>query len=387
MNNFVSPYFLLHLKNVKNILKDLIYQDDYGFKSSININKKYEYTKLELDKFDEETQEYIRDYCYCFGFEDEYNLVSILKELKDTYNIICDDILYNKIHKWFPNISRNISDKKIEILKYPYISNADIIIKYEDVVNEVSIIDNILCTTLYSEQNEKRINEYLLCLNKNISNKDIGRIIIFYELKDNDTLLQKIKLILRPYDQILYIDKRPTYIQIFEYCNNIFHNKVIILTNSDIYYSTTQGLNLLKNYNYDKKCVILTRYNDLQYMTNYKCNNSVYLEHEGLKLRSENFTGYSQDTWILKTPIITNPLMNLEMGIVGCDNFMVHALSKYYKIANPSKSIISIHVHEGWNSSKYTTLTYNGKKMNRGEYLGIKKKEGHIIQYLHATNL
>ncbi len=402
MNNIISPYLLLHLDNIKDILKEMIFQDEYDFKSSVFMKGNYDYIKsktdlqdvLKLDKLDEETKEYIRDYCYCFGFEDEYNLISILEKLKDNYEIICDDFLYNKINKWFPNISRDgTSEKTIEILKYPYNSKADIIIKYEDVVNETTLNDNILCTTLYSEKNEKRINEYLLCLTKNINNKDIGRIIIFYEIVgniDDDKLLTQVKLMLRPCDQIVYIEKRPSYIQIYEYCNNSFLNKIIILTNSDIYFSTSQGLNILKNYNYDGQkpnCVVLTRYNDLQYMPNYKCNNSIYLEHEGLKLRSENFTGYSQDTWIIKTPIKINSLMNLDMGVVGCDNFMIHALSKNYKVINPSKSIISVHVHEGWNSGKYSTVYYNGKKMNRGEYLNIKKKEGHVIQYLHATTI
>jgi hypothetical protein len=383
MNSYISPYLLLQLEDGKELLKKYI-ENVPIFRSITILNKEYK----KLDKLDDETNEYVREYCKLYGYVDEFNLVSQLSKLSGNYNINCDDYLYNKINKWFPNISRNNSDKTIEIVKYPYISNANVIIKYEDVFNEMSLIDNILCTTLYTETNEKRMNEYLFCLQKNLDNIDIGRIIIFYELiNESDILLQKVLSLLRKQDCIVYIKKRPTYEQIFNYCNENFPNKIIILTNSDIYFSKSKGLNLLQNYDYTGKCVILTRYNDLQYMQNFKSMNSLTIEHEGLKLRSENMAGYSQDTWIIKTPIKMNHLMNLEMGIVGCDNFIANSLSKNYKIINPSRTIISIHVHEGWNSGKYSSVSFNGKKMNRSEYIAIRKKEGHVIHYVGCNNL
>ena len=77
-----------------------------------------------------------------------------------------------------------------------------------------------LLTTLFNETKKERQDEYIQCIDMNISDPFISRIIVFYEKKDDsDYMLSILKD--RKVD-IVYIDKRPTYEDFFIYSN--IHN-------------------------------------------------------------------------------------------------------------------------------------------------------------------
>ena len=192
----------------------------------------------------------------------------------------------------------------------------------------------ILITQYYEPDNEERKIEIKDCLINNSKNKLIDEIHLFVE-KDYDfsfVNLDKIKLI--------NTDKQLSYKRSFDYSNDNFNNKnIIILANSDIYFNDT--LDKIHDLNFDKTFYALNKYQ-------LKQNGEIIL----------NKNRMAQDVWMWKIPIKVIRDKNNEndffdeedgviMGIGGCDNRIVKIMKETgYNIKNIGDKIQCIHNHK-----------------------------------------
>jgi hypothetical protein len=190
-----------------------------------------------------------------------------------------------------------------------------------------------LITQFYVPDNEDRKKEIITCLENNINNKYIKKIILFVE-KDYDEL----KKYNDPKITLVKTSDRLSFKMAFEYANtHISINKDIIyvLANSDIYYDDT--LIKLYEYNFDKNVLALTRIEEI------KNNKPIYFHQPT----------YSQDTWIWKNKIIIKDIYDdynkdgILMGIRSCDNRIAYIIhNSGYDIKNKYKLINTFHLHK-----------------------------------------
>lgn len=215
----------------------------------------------------------------------------------------------------------------------------------------------ILFTSLYEESNPIRQEEFLECLERNITNPYIKKINVFFERKGhNCSFEQKIINILTQSNKLTieYISSRPTFEFYFNIANTIYPNEKIIIANGDIFFDSTLSMipeSLLKN------CLIaLTRYNIDE--------NNHYILHDNKIPYSP-----SQDTWIFKSPII-DFFSDIQLGKLGCDPAIAYwAYKAGLKICNPSLTIKTYHLH----SSNLRTYSIEDSYDRIHSYLALKQ--------------
>ena len=190
----------------------------------------------------------------------------------------------------------------------------------------------ILLICWFNITDENRLNEINTCLEKNLSNVLIKKIILFYECDD----LNKIKEINHQKITIVpFISNRKRDVSfnfIVDYANKHFLNQFCIISNNDIYFDET--LNETNKLNFEKNnyFVALTRKNCGKYLNN---KNKIWEPHSA-----------SQDSWIFKTPI---KKMNddIKLGWIQCDNIIASNYSDLnYNVINPFYSINCWHLHK-----------------------------------------
>ncbi len=126
-------------------------------------------------------------------------------------------------------------------------------------------------------------------------------------------------------------NKRPTYKELFEYCNTHMKNEICIVANSDIIFDET--LRYFGSLDMTKEFYALSRW-----------------EISSTDGKNWNIEPYdnaaSQDVWIFKTPVLTTDDMNYTMGVPGCDNKITYHMRELgYVCRNPGKKVITIHFH------------------------------------------
>lgn len=197
-----------------------------------------------------------------------------------------------------------------------------------------------LVITLYNEESKSRCLELFFCLKSNIENEHISKIHILYENLDNDSFLfDIIKNTVSNKIVIKKIKKRPTYDEIFYYCNqNIVGNTIV--ANSDIIFNETlENLKFLKKDDF----ILLTRYQ--------KYNNKYKLIH--LPDVDNKVNIFSQDSWMFVSPLKYKINCPIQIGTMFCDSFISYILSSTkYKCYNLYDSIKSYHIQIGVSESE-----------------------------------
>ncbi len=193
----------------------------------------------------------------------------------------------------------------------------------------------VLVTSLYNEVNVQRQQEYLECLIRNLQHPNIAHIHVFYdESKDGqgeNTILSVLK---SNTITISYINKRPTFQEIFTYVNTAFPERRLIIANADIYFDDT--LHRLSTFDLTHHFIALTRW---EVQSNGELENHPFY-YQGAP------TFHSQDTWIFQTPIALFDTRNTSIGIAYCDSDIAYlAAVAGYKVCNPCLSIVSHHLH------------------------------------------
>lgn len=245
-----------------------------------------------------------------------------------------------------------------------------------------------LITTLYSEQNEHRIKEYLHCLERNLNNQHVDEIVILYEKKKNDDLF--LGVLEKKNVKIVHINRRPTFRFIFEYTNRELPDKKIVVLNADIYFSISRGLNLMDTVDLSDRFIVLTRYNKVEYIEHLGKTIGVEIKDEGIKLRSQHKLGYSIDCWIYRTPLKITFRCDYLLGTNRCDSCLNFQLKYFsdYTVYNPCLDIISIHEHKGWDPNKYNfVVDADGKRYHINEWNRKLRKEKNRWDFIRFCKL
>ena len=195
----------------------------------------------------------------------------------------------------------------------------------------------------FNSRNHMRNGEYLYCLHQNLANDLIDNVYLFME---DDAELNfdspKIHRIVR--------ENRPSYQNIFEYCNEHMKNEICIVANADIIFDDT--LRYFKNIDMTMQFYALSRW---EISTN-----------DGKNWEIEPYeNAASQDVWIFKTPVLSSDSMNYTMGKPGCDNKITYHMRELgYTCRNPGKKVVTIHFHP----TNFRTYDWNNDRIP-GPYL------------------
>lgn len=245
-----------------------------------------------------------------------------------------------------------------------------------------------LLTTFNLNCNDQRWSEIMFCISQNLQNELIKFIYIGIEIDENNQEQ------LRKYNHISSLSKRvfvhtiknrPTFTELFTFCNNL--PGMWIISNADIYFpkTNTDKLSLLLQRDHNKECFVLTRYNILDEMKEKK--RGINILYDGLKLRTTWLNGASIDSWIFETPFdFSEANFDIQLGQPQCDGMMNYQLSKLRKVTNPCLSIISIHKHLGW-YEWYQNVKFNGKSMKNKEYNKLMSEKGHVRKNIKFSKL
>ena len=164
----------------------------------------------------------------------------------------------------------------------------------------------ILIQNYYIDKNEARQLEIDKCLEYNVANPHITKIVLLIETEARPTIESK-KI------EVVRVPNRPTFTELFETGNTFSSvNDVIIISNSDIYFDKTIAL---ANEIGENECYALSRWN----MVN---GGLVPFHHSD-----------SQDTWIMRNPI-KEVKVDFTLGVPGCCS--AESVIKYRRIGETS---------------------------------------------------
>tara|TARA_R110000824_G_scaffold282940_4_gene471218 strand:- start:10984 stop:11676 length:693 start_codon:yes stop_codon:yes gene_type:complete len=193
----------------------------------------------------------------------------------------------------------------------------------------------------FKSNNSDREKEYITCLKENIKNVEIDEIHIF---NNNIDFVNKL---IEENDKIISIENtnRMTYKDFFDYSNEYLKDEISIIANADIIIE--ESIKYIRDIKIENFFLCLTRYD---------------IQKNGTTTYPPNHFG-TQDTWIYKAPIISKN-SDFYLGRLGCDNRIPYIMEQNgYKVSNPSKQIITKHLHlTGYR-------TYNKSNIIMGEYI------------------
>lgn len=214
----------------------------------------------------------------------------------------------------------------------------------------------------YSDKNPKRRDELLICLNSNVMNPVLDKVIVFYENNDCEDLEPDDKIVL------VKINKRLEFRDVFEYVlNNIEDDAVIIIANLDIFLETSMEWHTIEhnffNLGYKDKALVCCRYNlDKDYQ--------VWFEEKSWT------RGEFCDAWVFKTPLKEEFLKEDFNFCVGnapqCDNTMMYLMDKHYHTYSWGEKYKVYHLDNARKKAKKTKLIFTDKTDLRA---AVRKKE------------
>jgi len=195
----------------------------------------------------------------------------------------------------------------------------------------------------FTSRNHMRNGEFLYCLHQNLGNEYIKNIVIFIE-EGSELYFDspKITKVVRK--------QRPTYKELFDFCNSNYIGEACIVANADIIFDDT--LRYFDSINMHKNFYALSRWE--------------ISTGDGKNWEIEPYeNAASQDSWIFRTPIPTSDEMNYTMGKPGCDNKITYNMRDLgWTVRNPGKKVITVHFHP----TNFRTYHFNDDRVP-GPYL------------------
>ena len=180
----------------------------------------------------------------------------------------------------------------------------------------------ILLTNYFKAPDIERMTEIDVCLDKNLSNPIIKRVVVFLE---DGAKLEKLHHNL----SVVSLNHRILYNGYFQYANSNYSNDVVVVANNDVYFDDT--LDLVNKVNLNNVFIALGKGKDV--------------DVNGKVVRPYCPTVDSQDCWMFRAPIRAFK-SDWTQGVPGCDNRLVYeARAVGYKVINPILSINSYHLH------------------------------------------
>jgi hypothetical protein len=189
----------------------------------------------------------------------------------------------------------------------------------------------ILIQQYFIPIDDDRLMEINKCLEWNINNPLIDEIHLLNETFFDIPILKHNKI------KQINIGCRLTYKLAFEYGNTFGPRTIKLLSNLDI--SFDESLDRLKYFDLSNVVLALTRYNITSY-TPFLCE---LYNSDGVMYK--NIGSGAQDTWIFTT-IKVNKFMNFQLGIAGCDHYILYLLQMLrIKLLNNCSVIKTYHHH------------------------------------------
>ncbi len=188
-----------------------------------------------------------------------------------------------------------------------------------------------LIINFYFDSNAGRQYELDYCLNQNLRNTWIDRIIIFVSTQESVQIIGHLQKTYST-DKIFVTtrDERPSYNSFFDVTKH-YADDINIIANTDIYFD--ESLRYVHFYARNSPavnwCMALSRWD---------------------RQPNGELTHYnqpdSQDAWIFKHAIPEIPGADFTLGRAGCDNKIAYLLKEAgFEVFNPSQTIKAIHVH------------------------------------------
>jgi len=220
--------------------------------------------------------------------------------------------------------------------------------------NKINLDGFSLMITMYDEEHPLRRDEMIQCLERNLNHPLIDRIYIFFERKESACReLYNYVSAKKNNVEIIEIYERPAYRTFFEYANSVLKGNKVIIANSDIFFDET--LTEIKNYDFNQKFFVLTRWNLAD-------DNKLYLQTKSnptypwKKIKIEEFMNTSilqntksADAWIFKAPIELDFDCHYKIGTYRCDALLNFSLLQKqsrggFQVFNPCLSIRVCHI-------------------------------------------
>jgi hypothetical protein len=183
-----------------------------------------------------------------------------------------------------------------------------------------------LLTVFYEDGDERRRDEFLACLRRNVANGHLAEIHLFAEASDPDRLPASYPVLADAKIRVVAHERRTTYRDLFAYANGRLPGRRVVVANADVYFD--RSLARLEGYDLSDRLLCLSRWE-------VEADGTTYLfEHDG-----------SQDAWIFETPIRTFPC-DFPLGLPGCDNRLAWEASQAgLRLSNPARSVRTYHLH------------------------------------------
>jgi len=196
----------------------------------------------------------------------------------------------------------------------------------------------VLIIPLYNEKRNERIEEYQICLHRNLAHSLIKKIHVVYDSSDDDQENKILSYLQSLGIETTILEKRATYGDCFQVANEFYPKQSIILSNADIFFNDT--LNALIDFDLTDKFLALTRWNVTAegQLDLYWC-----CDAKGRFLPVSAAT--SQDVWIFKTPL-RKFKDDIPIGTWHCDaRIVLAATMNGLKLLNPCLTIQCCHLH------------------------------------------
>lgn len=232
-----------------------------------------------------------------------------------------------------------------------------------------------LCTVLYDmDKGSDRYAEISYTVKKNINNKYIERVIIFFETNFNNIVsvadVKKLYPVLdnkKVHIRIVPVHKRKgvSINMMMDYINHELYGKKIIVTNSDIYFDHTIDLIKKSKLIINNEVVCLTRTNMTETI------NKAPVTYEWPKHSK------SQDSWIYVSPKrVPDAVINL--GWIRSDNKIAYSFHSHgYNLSNPTNQVFGWHCQSKDNTE--TNVEFSHGRAGDGTNLGVPFTELHEI--------
>lgn len=190
----------------------------------------------------------------------------------------------------------------------------------------------ILLTEHFPSQ-PSRMAEYEICLNENIKNSNLEKIVLFI---DTPGFEPKSHFLENPKIEVVRREGRMTYSDFFAFASASYPDQICAIANADIIMGSDIGRLTLEYMH--RKFLALTRW-DLKKQEGGTFQSHFFENPRGIAQAS-------QDVWIFLSPT-SIPGSGFTLGKPGCDNKIAHlAVQAGLVVTNPSLAIKTYHLHE-----------------------------------------
>ena len=179
-----------------------------------------------------------------------------------------------------------------------------------------------LVTCFYKDRDFLRHAELQECLEKNVANPLLSRVVLLVEEgAENEKLLKHPKV-----ETVLVAKGRQTYADLIRVANERCSGEIVVLANSDIYFDET--LSIFRSMDLTQTVYVSTR-------------REVETPHQSLW----SYHQQASDAWVLETPIHVDGL-EIQLGKNGCESlFLGRLLRAGYAVQNISLDFKCYHMH------------------------------------------